>query len=187
MTTSITSGCILVTPIVCLFDDYNIHLIGHSMGGAVAVLMYDIIPDRILSFINIEGNLVGDDCRFVSRNAIKSSNIEYIEEFFANLKAQYKVDPKGYYALDGTNANVFYKSSKSLVEWSDNNHILLKKFLDMKCSKLYVCGSQNSKSEVLNYLDNTKKLMIENTGHFSMIDFPDVFYNYLENFIKYLK
>ena len=45
------------------------HLVGHSMGGLTALLLAHREPDRVLSFIDIEGNLAPEDC-FLSRQIL---------------------------------------------------------------------------------------------------------------------
>jgi len=45
------------------------HLVGHSMGGLTALLLAHQEPDRVLSFIDIEGNLAPEDC-FLSRQIL---------------------------------------------------------------------------------------------------------------------
>ncbi|RAL09409.1 alpha/beta fold hydrolase [Aspergillus homomorphus CBS 101889] len=42
------------------------HLIGHSMGGLTALLLAHRHPSRVLSFVDIKGNLAPEDC-FLSR------------------------------------------------------------------------------------------------------------------------
>ncbi|RAL09345.1 alpha/beta fold hydrolase [Aspergillus homomorphus CBS 101889] len=44
----------------------RLHLIGHSMGGLTALILADKYPDRIISFVDIKGNLAPEDC-FLSR------------------------------------------------------------------------------------------------------------------------
>ena len=45
------------------------HLVGHSMGGLTALLLAHQEPDRVLSFVDIEGNLAPEDC-FLSRQIL---------------------------------------------------------------------------------------------------------------------
>jgi pimeloyl-ACP methyl ester carboxylesterase len=45
------------------------HVVGHSMGGLTALLLADEAPDRVLSFIDIEGNVAPEDC-FLSRQVL---------------------------------------------------------------------------------------------------------------------
>ncbi|MDN3685100.1 alpha/beta fold hydrolase [Vibrio sinaloensis] len=46
------------------------HLVGHSMGGLTALMLAQLIPERVLSFTDIEGNIAPEDC-FLSRQIIE--------------------------------------------------------------------------------------------------------------------
>ncbi|MEO1154616.1 MAG: alpha/beta hydrolase, partial [Pseudomonadota bacterium] len=46
------------------------HMSGHSMGGLTALLLAHDKPDRVLSFMNIEGNIAPEDC-FLSRQIVE--------------------------------------------------------------------------------------------------------------------
>jgi len=50
-------------------DIDRFHLVGHSMGGLTALLLADRHPDRVLSLVDIEGNLAPEDC-FLSRQIL---------------------------------------------------------------------------------------------------------------------
>ena len=45
------------------------HLVGHSMGGLTALMLAHQFPDRVLSFVDIEGNIAPEDC-FLSRQIV---------------------------------------------------------------------------------------------------------------------
>lgn len=49
------------------FDRF--HLIGHSMGGLTALMLAQRCPERVLSFVDIEGNIAPEDC-FLSRQIV---------------------------------------------------------------------------------------------------------------------
>ncbi|KAF7588339.1 hypothetical protein BBP40_005867 [Aspergillus hancockii] len=64
----------LVKTAKAMLDHYGIskiHLSGHSMGGLTALLLASETPDRVLSFVNIKGNLASEDC-FLSRQVSSS-------------------------------------------------------------------------------------------------------------------
>lgn len=47
----------------------HFHLVGHSMGGLTALMLAHEEPERVLSFVDIEGNVAPEDC-FLSRKVI---------------------------------------------------------------------------------------------------------------------
>ena len=51
------------------FSYERLHLLAHSMGGAIALLLPPNILDSVESFANIEGNLIAADCGIASRRA----------------------------------------------------------------------------------------------------------------------
>ena len=62
----------LVETAKAVLDDHGIdtfHLIGHSMGGLTSLVLAHELQDRVLSFIDSEGNVAPEDC-FLSRQII---------------------------------------------------------------------------------------------------------------------
>src|SRR6516164_6474551 len=51
------------------FGFSRFHLVGHSMGGLTALMLAHQHPERVLSFVDIEGNIAPEDC-FLSRQII---------------------------------------------------------------------------------------------------------------------
>ncbi|MCH8054391.1 MAG: alpha/beta hydrolase [Planctomycetes bacterium] len=58
-----------VVGLIRALPDETVWLLGHSMGGAVAMLVADRIPDRIASVINVEGNFTLKDAFWSARIA----------------------------------------------------------------------------------------------------------------------
>ena len=174
--------CKLIIEKLCLD---KIHLVGHSMGGAIGLLLIDKDPSRILSFINLEGNLIGEDCSF-SREAVRYSLGEFEESIFTDFKSAItgtKEFNRQYYKwLSESDPYAFYRSSESLVKWSDSRE-LLKRFTDLKIKKWYVFGEANKNLPVLKMLDDVPKIEIAHAGHFMMIDNREEFYRELFNLL----
>jgi pimeloyl-ACP methyl ester carboxylesterase len=64
------------------------HLVGHSMGGLTALMLAHQDPARVLSFINIEGNIAPEDC-FLSRQIAThpSDNAEsFLDDFIERTR-----------------------------------------------------------------------------------------------------
>lgn len=79
-----------------------------------------------------------------------------------------------------------HKSSKSLVQWSDNGD-LFNRFTHLSCKKSYFWGEENGQMPILKKLDGIKKYMIHRSGHSMMIDNPIEFYTTLVEFIDQFK
>jgi pimeloyl-ACP methyl ester carboxylesterase len=173
--------------VIAQFPHDTIHIVGHSMGGAIGLLLAEMIRDRLSSFVNVEGNLTGYDCN-VSRQKASVSFEDFVakqlpalilttslsDEPGRRLWSRYikMADKKG-----------FYLSSKSLVSWSDSG-LLLKKFQKLDCRKVYIYGERNSFLNVLLLLKGIETAYISNSGHFPMNDNPDEFYQFLADFIQ---
>ena len=66
----------------------RLHVVVHSMGGAIGVPLAEQTPIPLASFINVEGNLVGADCGMLSRRTAEMDPTQFRDEKFARLKAR---------------------------------------------------------------------------------------------------
>ena len=129
------------------FHPAKIHLVAHSMGGAIGLLLAEKLDRKLATFINAEGNLVSEDCG-ISRKAISVSYENFKTSAFQAIKdnrknSANKADRLWAQWMDETNPYAFYQSALSLVYWSDSGK-LLKKFLTLPCSKHYLYGEKNA-------------------------------------------
>ncbi|OGU57552.1 MAG: hypothetical protein A2V66_11135 [Ignavibacteria bacterium RBG_13_36_8] len=162
------------------FPKMKIHIVAHSMGGAVPLLFYNELYPRIISFANIEGNLIAADCEMLSRPIVNAGYEKYRDELFEKQRNDF-AQFEGL-KFDETTPHAMYLSAKSLVEWSDSN-ILLEKFKSLKCKKAYFYGEKNKSMEVLNEVNDIEKIMISNSGHSMMLENHVDFYTKLYKFI----
>jgi len=154
----------------------RIHIVGHSMGGAVGLLLAKDIKSIVESFICLEGNLVSKDCGG-SRAAVEYSLEDFLKEGFQHLKTKISesVDDLFLGCLYKSGPYAFYRSSESLVNWSDSGK-LLELFLSLDVRKCYVFGELNAGVPVIKHLASVPKVMIPNAGHAMMTDNPSRFY-----------
>jgi pimeloyl-ACP methyl ester carboxylesterase len=167
----------------------SITLVGHSMGGAIGLILIEKMPSKIKAFINLEGNLIGDDC-FLTRQIVKYSLMEFEELVLTNgelctTEVGFSLD----FADDTfrqwvskSDPRAFYRSSQSLVRWSDSGE-LLRRFIGLDIEKTYLFSESNRKMPVLGLIDHVPKLEISNAGHFMMLDNPKGFYRSLADLI----
>lgn len=165
----------------------TIHVVGHSMGGALGLLLINKMPEKFCSFCNVEGNLVGEDCG-VSRKVANVLYQEFEESLFTQIKQEIKEDNGNfqmwYTWVCRSDPHAFYYSARSLVEWSDSQN-LLDLFLNLNLKKVYIYGSLNSEMPVLTLIrDSVKTVPVSNSGHFMMVDNPQEFYLTVLGFIE---
>lgn len=167
---------------------HRFHLSGHSMGGAAGLLLARAQPDRVLSFINIEGNLAPEDC-FLSRQVLLHP-ADTAEAFFEGFQARVRL-AQGYgsalYAA-GLPGKVAPPSCapvfRSLVALSDEEP-LLDWFAHLPCPRLFVYGVQNRH---LTYIDRLPGMgvtvaEIPDAGHFPMYTNPPALWDRMASFL----
>ncbi|HNW28119.1 MAG TPA: alpha/beta hydrolase [Spirochaetota bacterium] len=179
-------ACICKSLLDC-YPRHKVHVIGHSMGGAVGLILAEKIPERLASFINVEGNLVGRDCT-VSRKKASVSFEDFKKRQLPGmiLATAMSAEPGRRLwsvLLNKAEKEGLYYSSRSLVAWSDSE-VLLEKFRNIRCKKIYIHGDINSSMPVLRQLEGIPVRSISKSGHFPMIDNPEEFYNCISDFIK---
>ncbi len=148
-------------------------LVGHSMGGALALLMMQRPIPNIAGFINVEGNLVAADCT-MSRKAASVDYTRFLTERLPALQRKFRWHRYGE-SLQRTNPEFFYQHSKDLVRLSDREE-LLHQFLNLAIPRVYMYGSENKHHPVMPRLEGIPKMEISKSGHFPMLDNPDEFY-----------
>ncbi len=170
----------LIEELLSILPIRKIHIVAHSMGGAIALLFSADIFSRIESFTNIEGNLVGEDCGILSRGIISVPYDEYRDSLFNKHLAEFQDHPQLHF--NETTPFAVYYSAASLVEWSDDGK-LIDKFKNLDCKKCYFYGEENKNMPVLERLDFVKKYLVHNSGHGMTTENPKEFYASLAEFI----
>jgi pimeloyl-ACP methyl ester carboxylesterase len=163
--------------ILAHFGIDRFHLVGHSMGGLTALLLAHAEPGRVLSFIDIEGNVAPEDC-FLSRQIVEHPSDD-AERFFDDFIARTRQAPAYASALyagslkhkvrAGAVAGIF----RSMVQWSDHG-ALMDKFLGLPMPRMFMHGQQNAS---LSYLPRLRAhgIRVEEVpgcGHFPMYSNP---------------
>ena len=159
----------------------ELHIVAHSMGGAVGLCLPRNLLASARSFVNVEGNLTADDCGLLSRRSAAAPFPEFSKEILPGLREEYRDRPRGHLELDLADPLAFHRSAASLVAWSDSGR-LLARFLSLPCPKLYLYGEKNADLPTLGRLTGVSKFSVASSGHFPMIDKPDLFYRRLAEF-----
>jgi len=162
------------------FPHQRLHLVAHSMGSAVALLLHQETLGQISSLANLEGNLIGEDCYF-TRRIIQNSFEDYKEVVFDKQKKKFVNNIL--FEYNRTTPVAIYKTAESLVYWSDTNE-LLNRFYDLQCPRAYFIGEQNNDLVVLTRLKDIPVQRIPDSGHAMMIEKPKEFNQILYRFIE---
>lgn len=166
--------------LISRFPHDRLHLVAHSMGSAVGLLLPPETLSQIGSFANLEGNLIGEDCYF-TRKIIQNTFEDYKDIVFNKQKKKF-VD-NILFEYDKTTPTAIYRTAESLVRWSDSND-LLTRFHDLNCPKAYFIGDQTGDLEVVNRLKDIPIMTVPDSGHSMMTDNPAVFNRILYRFIR---
>lgn len=153
------------------------HLVGHSMGGLTGLMLAHEHPERVFSFVDIEGNIAPEDC-FLSRQIVEFPEADP-ERFFAYFIERTRRAPNYASALYAASLNWKVRAQAvkpifaSMVELSDHAD-LMTKFLGLPCPTLFMYGDQNAS---LSYLDHigahgVVRCEVPSCGHFPMYSNP---------------
>lgn len=165
----------------------KVHVIGHSMGGAIGLFLAERIPNKFGSFMSVEGNLIGEDCSFTRKTTGKTYE-EFKQNVVDKLDIVYKPKENALKHWLGwckkADPVCLYNSGKSLVEWSFS-HKLLEKFKALDKSKVYIHGEKSHLKKILALIPEINKISISKSGHFPMVDNPQEFYQKLAEALKH--
>ncbi|HUV80844.1 MAG TPA: alpha/beta hydrolase [Candidatus Bathyarchaeia archaeon] len=169
-------------------DDFVI--IGHSMGGLVALLFVERYGEHVKGFINVEGNLAPEDC-FFSREVAQHSFTHFTTTAFKDIKHRLACSKnQGFRKYAETlescaSEKAFFDCCPSLVDYSDHG-TLIQRFIALKIPTMFVYGSEN---RTLSYLPTLKEsgcelVEIPRSNHFPGYDNPRAFYQVIAKFLQ---
>lgn len=163
------------------------HLVGHSMGGVTGLLLAHRQPRRVLSFVNIQGNLTPEDC-FLSRPAVSSHRNDFLAAFADDVRRV------PHYANDLYAAGLPHKVRRgaargilaSMVELSDHGE-LMSKFLSLPCLRMFLYGEEYAALPYLPKLDanGVELAEIPHSGHFPMYSNPVAMWKHIAEFLQH--
>lgn len=166
-------------------------IIGHSMGGIVALMYAKKFKEKVTKFINVEGNLCHRNCG-TAREAIKDGISSFEEKFFGKFKDEIsKIENCGIkkYAetlKKHTSPKAFFDYCHTLVDYCDNFD-LLKEMKELNLPRLYVYSEENA--SIFHYLKELEESgceikEISGSNHFPNYDNPKAYYRTINDFIK---
>ena len=165
-------------------------VIGHSMGGLVALLYIQRYDEHIKGFINVEGNLASQDC-FFSREITNHSFVELKERVFRDFVQELSRSKKrGFQKYADmlekySSPKAFFDYCPSLVSYSDNGN-LIQRFTELKIPIIFIYGSENNLLSHIPLLKNKgcEVAEIANSNHFPFYDNPQDYYRVICNFLN---
>jgi pimeloyl-ACP methyl ester carboxylesterase len=168
-------------------DDFVI--VGHSMGGLVALLYAEKYKEHVKDFVNVEGNLASEDC-FFSREVAQHSFTHFTTTAFKEITLRLAhSENKGFRKYAETLAKsasekAFFDCCPSLVDYSDHGN-LIQRFIALEIPKLFVYGSEN---RTLSYIPTLKEsgcetVEIPQSNHFPFYDNPQAYYLAIATFL----
>jgi len=168
-------------------------LCGTSMGGLTTLLfLKHHSRNRVKAYINIEGNLLPEDCMFSSK--VVSYNLEtFRNEVFDRTVSEMKAKGNaGYHIIANnlqlnTNVLSYYNYSFQTVEYSSTGE-LLRQFIELSIPKIFIYGEKNrSLSYIPTLLQmNVSVREISGSDHFVFYDNPKELYDVIGEFVTSL-
>lgn len=163
------------------------HLVGHSMGGLTALMLAHAHPERVLSFVDIEGNIAPEDC-FLSRQILEHPR-EDAQRFFDDFIERTRHAPAYASALYSASLRFKVRAAavpgifRSMVDLSDNGD-LMDKFLGLPCPKMFMYGEQNASLSYLSHIESRGVRLSEvpHCGHFPMYSNPALMWREISDF-----
>lgn len=167
----------ILATLVDAYASRKIHLVAHSMGGSVAMLLPERILARLQRLTLIEARLLASSCGVASGSA--EVDFEKFEtETFPQFRKLVARDRRSAFDLDQVDLEAFYKTARSLTRWAGSED-LLRRFQGCPCPNSFVYGADNAHLEELKYIDERCKVRITEAGHFVMQDQPRALYHHL--------
>jgi len=166
----------------------NFTLIGHSMGGSIAILLAHKYPKLVKKLLVIEPNLKANDAHlsrdiirysesgFVSRyEEFKRTAIATVQDWFVN---PHRAGIEEYIAeLLKTTPISMYRSARSLIEVTADD-TLLTQFQQLALHKYFLVGGETMKNRSIPKSfqnGNVHTVIVPGVGHMMMVDNPLLF------------
>ena len=175
------------------------HLLGHSMGGIVAMEFVKQHRERVLSLVLLNTNPYEEKQEIKDRRNIILKELDaldlitlmksdYISRYFPDdCRDKNKLIQQCVDMASKLDKKVFYNQSVALRDRKDQTSILEK----VNCKTLIICGERDQLCPVSYHSDMNKMIkssnliVLEGVGHMPIIECPLILNNHLKNF--YLK
>ncbi len=171
----------MLAAVIDRYASRRIHLVAHSLGGSIAILMADRTLARLSSMAVIEARLRRSSCGIAGQAAALS-----FEQFQASLLPAFRksvnVDPRTRLDLDGADPAAFFACACSLIRNVEGG-ALFQRFITAPCPKAFIYGSDNRHLAEARSLSPRLLIEVPESGHFPMTMNPEAFYALLSGFV----
>ena len=175
------------------------HLLGHSMGGIVAMEFVKQHRERVLSLLLLNTNPYEEKQEIKDRRNIILKELDaldlislmksdYISRYFPDdCRDKNKLIQQCVDMASKLDKKVFYNQSVALRDRKDQTSILE----NVDCKTLIICGERDQlcpvsyHSDMNKMIKNSDLIVLEGVGHMPIIECPLILNNHLKNF--YLK
>lgn len=165
------------------------HLSGHSMGGLTGLFLAHRLPDRVLSFIDIEGNVAPEDC-FLSRQIVEHPSDDpdaFLTGFIERVSQRPEYGSRLYTAalalkVRATSVRPIFTSMVALSDEAP----LMEMFTALPLPRIFVYGEQNRHLSYLGDLpaSGVDVAEIPFAGHFPMYSNPPLLWAAMAAFLS---
>jgi pimeloyl-ACP methyl ester carboxylesterase len=155
----------------------RVHLLAHSMGGTVALLLDTRMLSRLASLVVVEPRLVAESCG-VAAEAARVPEADFEAAFLQPFRRRVAADPRVSFDAGHADPVAFRRSAVSLMHWAGSGE-MLGRFTAAPCPAWFVYGADNRHLAEVRALPPEQVVMIETAAHFPMQDNPDAFYGAL--------
>lgn len=154
-------------------------IVAHSVGGATGLLLARELTN-MAHFINVEGNLVAEDCGLITRGTADQSLDEYekhgSQNFLHLLTSSERRDfhewAKWY---KQASPHAIHATARSVVEWSDSGKLL--GIFNSLENKTYIYGDEEPKDYLLPRFESVNVRYLPGLKHFMMIENSKMFFD----------
>lgn len=171
----------------------NFILCGTSMGGLTTLLyLKNGGTNKVKAYINIEGNLMPEDCMFSGKVVTYDFAIFANKVFPQTIVEMKNKGNTGYHIIANnlelnTNIKSYYNYSFQTVKYSSTGE-LLQQFLSLPIPRIFIYGEENKNLSYIPDLikNNISIKEISNSNHFVFYDNPKELYDVIGDFINTL-
>ena len=176
----------------------DFHLLGHSMGGIVAMEFVRQFSERVLSLTLLNTNPYEEKQELKKKrnetlkeldklDLIKLMKSDYVSRYFpSNCKDKSKLIKKCVNMASTLDKQVFYNQSIALRDRSDQSTTLE----SVTCKALLVCGEKDQlcpvsyHSDMKTMIKKSDLIVLEGVGHMPTLECSEIINNHLKNFFS---